>query len=46
MRRRGEAGQDVGEDRGGLSLLASPENLCPWLPAQTQTLWCGISWGT
>ena len=42
----GEAGQELGEGRGGRSLLASPESLSPWPPTQPQALLHGDLWDT
>ncbi|XP_058406588.1 ral-GDS-related protein-like isoform X2 [Diceros bicornis minor] len=41
-----EAVQELSEGRGGLSLLASPESLSPWPPAQPQSLLLGELWDT
>ena len=41
-----QAGQELGEGRGGLSLLASPEILSPWPPTQPQALLHGDLWDT
>ena len=38
MRRTGEAGQELSEGRGGLSLLASPQSLSPWASGEPQAL--------
>ena len=45
MRMIGEAGQELGEGKGGLSLLASPENLSPWPPLSPR-LYCVATSGT
>ncbi|XP_058393061.1 uncharacterized protein LOC131402210 isoform X7 [Diceros bicornis minor] len=44
--RMSEAGQELGEGRGGFSLLASPESLSQWPPGQPQALWHGDLWDT
>ena len=41
-----EAVQELSEGRGGLSMLASPESLSPWPPAQPQALLLGELWDT
>ena len=46
MRMIGEAGQELGEGRGDLSLLASPQSLSPWPPTQPQGLLNGDLWET
>ncbi|XP_058403740.1 uncharacterized protein LOC131410027 isoform X2 [Diceros bicornis minor] len=46
MRMIVEAVQELSEGRGGLSMLASPESLSPWPPAQPQALLLGELWDT